>query len=287
MDQVLIERVVELSRSASDAILSIYEDESAYDVDMKSDESPITQADIAAHKILQSGLLTLLPDTPVLSEESIMPEAKERLSWERYWLVDPLDGTKEFIQRNGEFTVNIALVERGVPILGVVAVPVTGVVYWGCNDQQNESNKCAGKIDRGTKSMLSTRAMKPHIQANKSIEVVSSRRHGSDNMASLMSLLQKNFVQIEQKSMGSSLKLCLIAEGKADIYPRLAPTSEWDTAAAQAIVEAAGGVVVDLSFRPLRYNTQSSLLNPYFYVLGDHQYPWEALLKPHCAGWQE
>lgn len=273
--QTLINQVVQLTRQASEAILAVYHDESAFEVNIKSDQSPVTLADIAAHNILLKGLRDLLPDIPVLSEESEIPEYSIRQQWQRYWLIDPLDGTKEFIQRNDEFTVNVALIEDGQAILGVVTVPTTGVVYWGAK------GRGAFKVDSGKAVSLSTRSMESRLDNHLSIDVMGSRRHGNEMMATVTKGLAAYFPKIEYQSIGSSLKMCLIAEGKADIYPRFALTSEWDTAAAQAVVEAAGGSIVDLSFMPLRYNQKNALLNPYFLVLADPSYSWSTLLEPY------
>ena len=272
IDQPLVDAVIALTLRAGDAILKVYNDDSQMAVEMKADQSPVTAADLAAHHIIVEGLQALTPHIPILSEEDEIPAFEERQQWTRYWLVDPLDGTKEFIQRNGEFTVNIALIEAGRSILGVVTVPVTGVTYWGANTLG------AFKIDQGVSTLLSARAMAPRLERQQNIEIVASRRHGNEAMEVLKGLLSERFSQVAYKNMGSSLKLCLIAEGKADCYPRLAPTCEWDTAAAQGVVEAAGGMVVDERFITLKYNTKSSLLNPFFYVIADRDYPWSELL---------
>lgn len=262
-----IESVVELSREAGAAINEIYQ-QAEIGVEIKSDDSPLTEADLASHKIIVNGLNDLTPDIPVLSEESQEIPFSERRKWKEYWLVDPLDGTKEFIEKNGEFTVNIALIRHGVPVLGVVYVPVGNVLYLGYQGE----NKAAFKEEKGKRRKIGVRAVKDMVT------VVASRRHGSPLQEQLMDLLATQFEKLETKNMGSSLKLCLVAEGMADLYPRLAPTSEWDTAAAQAVVEAAGGEVVDSSFKSLRYNSKESILNPYFYVLGDTNYPWNQAL---------
>lgn len=272
IDQNLIDKVVELTLQASEAILDVYHREDAGGVMVKPDCSPVTDADIAAHEILDAGLRNLLPKIPVLSEETEMPSVEERRSWSCYWLVDPLDGTKEFIEKNNEFTVNVALIQDGYPVLGVVTVPVTGVSYWGARGLG------ACKIEKQTISPISARKMPFREQNSLPLTIVASRRHGNQAMNVLMGRLEEHFETVCCKNMGSSLKLCLIAEGEADLYPRLAPTSEWDTAAAQAVVEAAGGQVVDESFNRLIYNNKESLLNPYFYVLADTAYRWEHIL---------
>jgi 3'(2'), 5'-bisphosphate nucleotidase len=203
----------------------------------------------------------------------------ERQQWLRYFLVDPLDGTKEFINRNGEFTVNIALIDHGVPVLGVVYVPVLDVLYAGLSGPKAGGGASLAFVERDDQRQnIAVRKMAPRITAAESVVVVASRRHSSPAMEHCMATLTSRFPTLETLNMGSSLKLCLIAEGQADLYPRLAPTSEWDTAAAHAVVIAAGGEVVDDEFVPLRYNTKAGLLNPYFYVLGDVAFDWRACL---------
>lgn len=273
MNQALLNRVIELCRQAGDAILEVYERSGDVEIDTKTDDSPVTAADLAAHAILEPVLATLLSGVPVLSEEGKIPDFATRSSWDRYWIIDPLDGTKEFIKRNGEFTVNVALVEKGKPVLGVVYVPVLDITYAGI------AGEGAVKIENGTTKTISTRSVDERLSNNKPIEIVASRSHGAEAVVSLLDKISGALGEVETKSMGSSLKLCLVAEGAADLYPRLALTSEWDTAAAQAIVEAAGGEVVDDQLQLLRYNQKDSLLNPFFYVIGDKSYDWKALLQ--------
>jgi 3'(2'), 5'-bisphosphate nucleotidase len=276
--QSLVDQVLALTLCASKAIMSIYHNDKAnFSVDIKEDNSPVTNADRVAHQILVAGLRELLPNTPILSEESAIPTFAQRRHWSRYWLIDSLDGTKEFIHRNGEFTVNVALIEHGEPVFGVVTIPVSNISYWGAKGLG------AYKVSNGQASVIAVRAM-PLLNTtlpDTPLTLLTSRRHGGEAMMRFMAMLNKQFAQISIRHIGSALKFCLLAEGLADIYPRLAPTSEWDTAAAQAIVEAAGGCVVDVHFCPLRYNTKPSLLNPFFYVLADKEYPWKAqLLTP-------
>ena len=264
----LIKVMCAVARDAGAAILQVYGDED-FGVQTKSDDSPLTRADLAAHNIIVEGLQKRAPGIPVLSEESDGISFAERSSWDQYFLVDPLDGTKEFINRNGEFTVNIALIEKGVPMRGVVFVPVKDVMYTG--DQHEGIATVTREGETGS------------IQVRKldraSLTVVASRRHGGEALEACLSVLRENFASIDTTNMGSSLKLCLIAEGEADLYPRLAPTSEWDTAAAQAVVEAAGGSVVDVDLKALRYNTKDNILNPFFYVIGDTEFDWNGVLS--------
>jgi 3'(2'), 5'-bisphosphate nucleotidase len=259
----LIEPVVGLAVSAGNAILEIYETD--FDVAAKDDDSPLTRADMAAHRCIIRGLSELTPDLPIISEESGLPDFAVRSTWQRYWLVDPLDGTKEFVKRNGEFTVNIALIDNHRPVLGVVHVPVMGKTYVGCD---------------GTGSELWTaedgrRPIRVAIESASPVRVVGSRSHRG---ASLDAFLEK-LGEVEMVPMGSSLKFCLVAEGAADVYPRLGPTSEWDTAAAQAVVEQAGGGVWRLDGKPLSYNAKPDILNPHFMVLGPQDHDWLGIVS--------
>ena len=251
-----LEPVIEIAVGAGAKILDIYN--SDFDVEHKADESPLTAADLAAHKFIVAGLEALTPDIPVLSEESASIEWEERKHWNPYWLVDPLDGTKEFVKRNGEFTVNIALIRQHKPVLGVVHVPVTNVTYCG------EENAGAMIIENGTRTPISVRP------CTKVPVIVGSRSHRTELLDGYLERLGEH----EMTAMGSSLKLCLVAAGKADLYPRLGPTSEWDTAAAHAVVEAAGGQVVDLEGNRVMYNADANILNPHFFVIGDSSIDW-------------
>jgi 3'(2'), 5'-bisphosphate nucleotidase len=262
---VLIDPVIAISRQAGAAILEIYSAEDL-GVEHKEDDSPLTRADLASHQCITRMLKALTPDIEVLSEESGAIPWSERRQWQRYWLVDPLDGTKEFIKRNGEFTVNIALIENGVPVLGVVYVPVLDVLYGGCKMTG------AWKVANGIKTAIVT---SPMVQGQQRLRVVASRSHRGEELDQWLERACQQFPGIELVSMGSSLKICLVAEGKADIYPRLALTSEWDTAAAQAVLEAAGGVLVDTAFREYRYNTKENILNPFFFAIGDPDFKYQ------------
>lgn len=273
--QALLDGVTQIARAAGAVILEVYGRED-FNVEIKQDDSPLTAADLAANGIIMAGLAALAPQIPVLSEESDDIPYAERRQWQRYFLVDPLDGTKEFINRNGEFTVNIALVEDGVPILGVVYVPVQDVMYAGITPTDSASEAFVERS--GSRQAIRVRALAPRLAAKEPLVVVASRRHTSDDMVRCMSRLNDHFDALTTRNLGSSLKLCMVAEGEADLYPRLAPTSEWDTAAAHGVVRAAGGDVVDQDLAPLRYNQKAELLNPYFYVLGDPSYPWQDFL---------
>jgi 3'(2'), 5'-bisphosphate nucleotidase len=249
--------VAALARRAGDAILSVYGQQ--FEVTNKSDQSPLTIADLRSHEIIVEGLQALVPRLPVLSEEASDIAFEQRRQWQRYWLVDPLDGTKEFVSRNGEFTVNIALIENHAPILGVVHVPVSGVTYIGA------VGTGAFKQEHGEPA-----AIKARVPAASPLRIVGSRSHRDSTLDQILPRLEP----YELVACGSSLKFCLVAEGSADFYPRFGPTSEWDTAAAQAVVEAAGGAVVTTDGKPLRYNTKRELLNPHFLVYGDRGRDW-------------
>ena len=241
-----------IARAAGEAIMSIYSQPFA--VEYKQDESPLTAADKGAHEVIVQALASLTPDIPVLSEESSPEVMAARLGWSRYWLVDPLDGTKEFVSRNGEFTVNIALIEQGTPRWGLVYAPVLDKLWYG--------GKGIGAwcVADGRHEAIQTR---PH-DAGQVWRVVGSRNHLSQETLEYLARfgdLERG--EIELVSMGSSLKFCIIAEGEAELYPRLAPTCEWDTGAAQAVQEAAGRSVTQLDGSPLCYN-KPDILNPWF-----------------------
>lgn len=257
IEHPLAQQITALAHRAGDAIMEIYQQD--FSVYEKSDESPLTEADLAAHNLIVEGLESI-SKLPILSEESADIAWSERQTWQDYWLVDPLDGTKEFIKKNGEFTVNIALISNGVPTLGVVYAPVLKTTYIGV------AGLGACKITDGDSQAISPA---PHINGE-TWKVVGSRSHQSPEITGLLDRLPG---ETELIAMGSSLKLCLVAEGKAHLYPRLGPTSEWDTGAAQAVVEAAGGKVTVIDgdplakdASPLRYNQKESVLNPYFLV---------------------
>jgi 3'(2'), 5'-bisphosphate nucleotidase len=257
-----MEALLELARKAGEVILEIYNTD--FEVTDKSDNSPLTAADLASHQLIVARLRELTPEIPVLSEESSRIPFETRRSWQRYWLIDPLDGTREFIKRNGEFTVNIALIEGQQPTLGVIYAPVIDKLYYGMKGE-------GAWLRDGAADAVPIQVQR---KRRTPAQVAGSRSHAGD---SLIQYLQ-NLGQHELLSMGSSLKFCLVAEGKADLYPRLGPTSEWDTAAAQAIVEAAGGRVTTLDMQPLKYNTKDSLLNPHFFVFGDSSEDWSRYL---------
>jgi 3'(2'), 5'-bisphosphate nucleotidase len=241
--------VVQIAKAAGEAIMTIYGQDD-FSVSHKGDDSPVTAADLAAHSVIVASLAERFVGIPVMSEEAAEISWDERRQWHTYWLIDPLDGTKEFIKRNGEFTVNIALIHQGVALAGVVYAPVLGTYYYGAK------HLGAWRQKAGQESPLlgATRVRQTPI-------VVGSRSHLSPDIAEYLQHLGAH----EMLSVGSSLKFCMLAEGEADLYPRLGPTSEWDTAAAQAVLESAGGSVVCYdSGLPLTYNQKPAILNPYF-----------------------
>ena len=258
----LVEPIVALARDAGSAILEVYSTD--FDVQEKDDDSPLTQADLASHRWIDAGLRSLTPDIPIISEESGLPDYDERRTWKRYWIVDPLDGTKEFVNRNGEFTVNIALIEDGCPVLGVVHVPVQAKTYVGCEGlgaqrRDGDNDPVSIRVSASSESPL---------------RVVGSRSHRGASLDAFLARVGEH----EMIPMGSSLKFCVVAEGGADLYPRLGPTSEWDTAAAQAVVEQAGGRVVTLDGKSMKYNAKADILNPHFMVIGASDRDWLSLL---------
>jgi 3'(2'), 5'-bisphosphate nucleotidase len=257
----LIPDVCAIAQRAAAAILDVYESEFA--VEHKDDRSPLTAADLAAHRTIVDGLRTLTPELPILSEESAAIAWHERRQWSRYWLVDPLDGTREFVKRNGEFTVNIALIDAERPVLGVVQTPVTGSIAWAWRDGGAWMSEA-----RGEPRQVRTR---PRTDT---LIVAGSRSHGDPRLLGMLQHLGAH----EIIPLGSSLKFLRIAAAEADLYVRLGPTSEWDTAAAQCVLEEAGGAVIDLQGNPLRYNRKESLLNPEFIACGDRGVDWAALL---------
>ena len=244
----MLEQICQLARDAGDAIMKVYDGEQPLNTRQKNDDSPVTAADLAAHEVIKKGLLALDPATPLLSEED-PPAWAIRQTWNRFWLVDPLDGTKEFLKRNGEFTVNIALIEDGHPVMGVVYVPVTGVMYAAADGK-------AWKEENGQRVEISAKEAHPPL-------VVVSRSHSDDQE------LQDYLVQLGEHqtvTIGSSLKFCLVAEGAAQLYPRFGPTSVWDTAAGHAVASAAGATVTDWQGQTLTYTPRESFLNPGFRV---------------------
>ncbi|MCK2183224.1 3'(2'),5'-bisphosphate nucleotidase CysQ [Halomonas getboli] len=261
----LRERLLAGVETTGEAVMAIYR--RPFDVETKADDSPVTEADLCAHHALLELLDEVTPAVPVLSEESEAVPYAIRRAWRRYWLVDPLDGTKEFIRRSGDFTLNVALIEDGVPTFGIVHAPTLGVSWFG---QLGEGAWRREGVETHT---IGVRAL-PDPDREPWC-VMGSRSHGLSALAAFMERLPRHALV----SRGSSLKLCLVAEGVADLYPRFGPTSEWDTAAGQAVVTAAGGEVLDArTLMPLRCNYQASLLNPAFIACGERDSRWEQAL---------
>jgi 3'(2'), 5'-bisphosphate nucleotidase len=260
-DATLRDAIVHIARDAGHAIMQVYAQDFA--VHSKDDESPLTAADMAAHHLIVDGLAALTPDIPILSEESANIPWSIRREWRRYWLVDPLDGTREFVKRNGEFTVNIALIEAGVPTLGIVYAPALDYLVHG------QRGHGAFLRDGGDDVALST--ARP---AAAPLRVAASRSHLDPRTQRVLERIGEH----ERLGLGSSLKFCRIAEGRVDFYPRFGPTSEWDTAAGQCVLEAAGGAVLDVHGNALAYNAKDSILNSDFLALGDTALPWRQWL---------
>lgn len=253
-----------IARAAGEAIMEVYSSDD-FGARLKSDDSPLTNADLRAHRIIADGLAAFDAAIPVLSEEEAEIPFDTRARWERYWLVDPLDGTKEFLSRNGEFTVNVALIDGHAPVAGVVFAPAMDLLYLGA---------------RGAGAHLSRGGARPQpIQVRRPpavpLRVVGSRSHANPELAAALPGLGPH----EFLAIGSSLKICHVAEGAADFYPRLGPTSEWDIAAAHAVLEAAGGGLTRLDGSALEYNRKADYLNPYFLAFGDPAGPWQRFAR--------
>ena len=247
----ILPEVLKIADAASEKVMSIYMTD--FKVNYKADESPITAADIASHNVIVEGLSNLSQDIPILSEEGAEIPWSERKHWQRFWLIDPIDGTKDFTQRTDEFTVNIALIENGEPILGVVTAPALKEAYWGLRGEGAYKRDNTGHVQRIS--------VAPPGEAKR---VVASKNHLNEDTKAFIDKLGAH----ELVQAGSSLKFCKIAEGHADIYPRLAPTCEWDTGAAHAVLSAAGGKVETLEGKPLQYGKED-VLNPHFIASGD------------------
>ncbi len=250
-----MERLVGLVRAAGERIMAIYGD--AFEVELKDDDSPITAADVAANQVLVEGLRAYWPDIPVVSEETAHAPLAERQRWRRFWLIDPLDGTREFVDRNGEFTVNVALIEDGRPRLGLIGVPAEGTVLSG------DVQAAVAERHGSRREPIRCRPMaRPPV-------VVCSRRHRGAALQALLQRIDARFGGAEHLAVGSALKLARLAEGRADVYPRIGPTSQWDIAAGHALVLAAGGILVRIDGAPLDYVQRGGFLNPDFLAWGD------------------
>ncbi|MBH0032939.1 MULTISPECIES: 3'(2'),5'-bisphosphate nucleotidase CysQ [unclassified Pseudoalteromonas] len=258
----LIEPCIELAERAGDAIMAIYK-KGDIGQQEKSDNTPVTKADLAANDVLVAGLKALAPDIPIMSEETPIPALVDRQDWQRYWLLDPMDGTGEFILESGDFAVNIALIENNHPVLGVIHWPAKGVTYFAT--AKNGAFKRENSIDKQI-SVAPPESLTLAVSRRQKIEAVSQ-------------YLNSQFTTI---AIGScSLKACTVAEGKADCFLRIGPTGEWDTGASQVIVEEAGGCITDAEFNPLTYNQRESTENPDFIVMGHPDWEWQKMINPH------
>jgi 3'(2'), 5'-bisphosphate nucleotidase len=264
LDHSLLLQIGQLARHAGEAIMTVYRQD--FDVEIKDDCSPLTAADLAAQKVIAAGLAQLDPVLPLVSEEASQLPWEQRREWTRYWLVDPLDGTREFVKRNGEFTVNIAMIEQGQPVMGVVLAPVTGELFAAA---RGHGAWWQVQADADWERIFTRQLANPPVAAG-------SRSHGGSEETVMRRLLGEDY---RLQPLGSSLKFCLLARGAADVYLRRGPTSEWDTAAAQSVLEEAGGAVLDLAGHPLRYNRGESLLNPEFLAVGDAGIDWTVRMR--------
>lgn len=256
-------QVIEIAKTAGQAIMQVYSTD--FTIARKDDQSPLTQADIAAHHVIVQALQHLTPEIPIISEEAAAAPFETRQHWSRYWLIDPLDGTREFVKRNGEFTVNIALIVQHAPVLGVVFAPASDQLYY------------AAQGFGAYKQLAAEHQQAIHIKPFdiQRLVIAGSRSHSDEKTRQFMKRIHHHHGALpELLSLGSSLKICLVAEGAADVYPRLGPTFEWDTAAAHCILREAGGDIVDVSGERLQYNTRETLLNPHFFATNQPDHLW-------------
>lgn len=268
-DDKLLSIAVETARLAGKQVMSFYRNRN-FTSEIKEDDSPVTSADIAANETIMDRLQTLTPDIPIISEEVGALPLEKRGNWQRYWLLDPIDGTGEFIIGSGDFAVNIALVENGWPSVGVIHAPDHHLTYFA------QTGAGAFKDNGQTSKQIFVEPYSPE----RKIKVAISRRQE----LSLMGQYLNTDLAYEYVALGScSLKNCLIAEGGADCYLRIGPTGEWDTGASQCILEQAGGNIIDSEFNPLSYNKRHTLMNPDFVSLGAKEFPWQQIIKPHRA----
>ncbi len=266
----LAPQIIKIARKAGKAILTVYQQDDV-GIQTKADATPVTNADLSANLVIVDGLKQLSTQYPILSEESEHTPWQERKNWQRYWLIDPLDGTKEFINRNGEFSVNIALIENNYPLLGIVHIPTTDTTYWG------GKGLGAWKQDKGAEAhVIYPRKFTPERE----VVVLGSRSYGTAESRNYLDALKAIYPNLKSKKVGSALKSCLVAEGQADIYPRLGPTSEWDTAAVQGVVEGVEGLFLNPAGQRFCYNMKESLINTDFLVLGDKSIPWADFWPP-------
>lgn len=267
MNNDLLSAVIQLAHEAGIAIMQIYR--SNFAVKHKDDHSPLTEADLAAQWVISQGLQSLCPELPLISEECELAPYTERKQWQRYWLVDPLDGTREFVKRNNEFSINIALIDHEQPVLGVVYAPALDLCYYASSGQ-------GAYKQQGDMPPQRIHA-RPLDLGN--ITIAASRAHPGQKIQAMLGHISRQHGAPQIINMGSSLKICMVAEGKADMYPRLGLTAEWDTAAAQCILEAAGGMLVDRHGLRLYYNRKDTILNPEFFARGVTAHDWNQYLE--------
>jgi len=270
----LVAPLLELCSEAGVLICGHYHAPGTTDFQAKDDQSPLTLADTESHAVLQAGLRALAPDIPVLSEESAPEALVGRLGWSEYWLVDPLDGTKEFLAETGEFTVNIALIREHRPVLGILYLPLVQIAYVGIPGHGAFSFEHHGAGEWTRQALVPAVLKQPGA-----LRVLASRRHRNSKLEECLQWLRQHWGPITRHDSGSALKFCQLARGDGDFYPRFSPCCEWDTAAGQALVEAVGGAVLGMDGEPLRYNCSESLLSPHFFAVADAGHPlWRELL---------
>lgn len=258
---------------AGEAIIAHYHAPDASQYSDKGNDTPLTAADLAADAILKRELAALTPSIPILSEESAPGERGKQRSWEEYWLIDPLDGTQEFLDRTGEFTVNVALIREQRPVLGVLYIPLERRACVGIPGEQ--ATHFAAEGDGWHRTPLRGRT----LEAGRPLEVLASHRHRSQRLHDVLDWLEQHWGEYERSNSGSALKFASLAQGQGDFYPRFSTCCEWDTAAGQAVLEAAGGALLGMDGQPLRYNTRDSLYSPYFYGIADSRHSlWQALI---------
>lgn len=264
--------LISLVRQAGAAVLEIY-NRSDYTVVEKEDESPLTEADLAANEILVHGLPNLTSSPlPIISEEAHLPSIEERAEWQRFWLIDPIDGTKEFIERSGDFTINVALIENGEPVFGMIYVPVTGECFYGGD------GKAFLKIGEEPAISLKASSVLQRIREKEAIRIMSSKRHGAEEVSRLCENLQEKLAPVQKVAVGSSLKLAYVAAGKGELYPRFGNVSEWDIAAGHAILKAVGGDILNMQYESINYQPKPQLIVPGFYAVGDRSFDWRPFL---------
>lgn len=270
--EIPMEDICELMWQAADAIMEVYQRK--FEVQYKKDDSPVTEADLKSHQILEEGLKRLTPELPLLSEESNRQAPwEERQTWTQYWLLDPLDGTKGFLSHTDDFTINLALIKDHEPIVGLVSVPAQNILYVGRPEHGYSY------ILDSDKNRSDIRCRYMSLADDTECTVVTSRHHRDARLEMFLTNLDQRMPRgIKASATGSALKLCILAQGEADLYPRLGPTSEWDIAAPQAVLQAAGGQVLTLDGKPLLYNTKDSLLNPEFMAVADPGFHWHNLI---------